>query len=392
MAEIRRLVLASNRYAEETFEVPLSTQPAGRPPFRAEHIGSLLRPRPLTQAFRLRNSGALGDSEYREIQDHAIREAVALQEQLGFEVVTDGEFRRGSYWSHFTEAVDGLATAPARYELHGAEGACEGFAAPHVGGRLHRRRGISTEEFRFVAGITRRAVKITLPSPSTMQFWHGRAAIDRAFYPTDEEFFADLCAIYRAEIADLAALGCTYVQLDEVPLAMLCDPAIRARVAEEGDDPDRLVGLYVRAINAAVGARPPGMIAALHLCRGNFKGKWLAEGSYDAVAERVFSEAAVDLVLLEFDSPRAGDFAPLRFLTKDKSAVLGLVCSKTPEMESAAALIARIKEATRYIVLDRLAISPQCGFASAVSGNPLSLEHEKRKLELVIEVARRVWG
>jgi len=182
------------------------------------------------------------------------------------------------------------------------------------------------------------------------------------------------------------------VQLDDVPLAMLCDPAIRSRIAAGGDDPDRLVGIYVKAINDAVGARPPGMIAALHLCRGNFKGKWLAEGDYEPVAERVFGEAAVDLVLLEFDSPRSGGFAPLRFLTKEKSAVLGLVCSKTTEMESIDALCARIKEATRYIVLDRLAISPQCGFASTISGNPLSHEHERRKLSLVVEAARRVWG
>ncbi|MBV8653880.1 MAG: 5-methyltetrahydropteroyltriglutamate--homocysteine S-methyltransferase [Alphaproteobacteria bacterium] len=368
------------------------TPAAGRPPFRAEMIGSLLRPRSLTQAYRLNESGAMGDAEHRAIQDQAIRDAVAMQEQLGFAVVTDGEFRRGSYWSRFVEAVDGLAIGPASYALLDRSGESAELVAPHVTGRLRRRHGIATDEFRFLAGLTNRTPKITLPSPSLIQFWRVRSPTGRALYPRDESFLDDLCAIYRAEIADLAALGCRYVQLDDLPLAMLCDPAIRARIAEEGEDPNRLVETYIAAINAAVAERPPGMIAALHLCRGNFKGKWLAEGGYEPVAERVFGDAAVDTVLLEFDSPRAGGFAPLRYLAKGKSAVLGLVCSKTPEMESVDALCRRIKEATRYVVLDRLAISPQCGFASTVSGNPLSHEHERRKLSLVVETARRVWG
>jgi 5-methyltetrahydropteroyltriglutamate--homocysteine methyltransferase len=334
----------------------------------------------------------MGDDEYREIQDQAIREAVALQEQLGFDVVTDGEFRRGSSWSRFVTAVDGFTIGPASCAFRDGTGETARFLAPHVSGRLRRRHGIATDEFRFLSGITRRTPKITLPSPSLMHFWRGSGAAEPAFYAEDEALFADLSAIYRAEIADLAALGCTYVQLDDMPLAMLCDPGVRSRIAAEGEDPDRLVETYIRAINDAVGARPPGMIAALHLCRGNFKGKWLAEGGYEPVAERVFGETAVDLVLLEFDGPRSGGFAPLRFLGKEKSAVLGLVCSKTPEMESVDALCARIKEATRYIVLDRLAISPQCGFASTVSGNPLSREHERRKLALVVAAARRVWG
>jgi methionine synthase II (cobalamin-independent) len=334
----------------------------------------------------------MGEDEYREIQDQAIRDAVALQEELGFAVVTDGEFRRSASWSHFVAAVDGLATGAAFYELHDGAGETAGFVVPHVTGPLRRRHGIATGEFRFLAGITRRTPKITLPAPSLLHFWRRRHAIESAIYPTDDALFADLGAIYRAEIADLAALGCRYVQLDDVPLAMLCDPAIRSRLVAEGEDPDRLVELYIRAINDAVGARPPGMIAALHLCRGNFKGKWLAEGGYEPVAERVFGETAVDLVLLEFDSPRSGGFAPLRFLSREKSAVLGLVCSRTPEMESLDALCARIKEATRYVVLDRLAISPQCGFASTVSGNPLGHEHERRKLALVVAAARRVWG
>jgi 5-methyltetrahydropteroyltriglutamate--homocysteine methyltransferase len=356
-------------------------------PFRAEQIGSLLRPRPLTQAFRLRNAGALGVSDYREIQDRSIRNAVAMQEQLGFDIVTDGEFRRGISAEPMVEALDGMASAAASFRYRNADGETQNIVGPHNVGVLRRRHGAFLDDYRFMTGITRRRIKITLPAPSMMHFWTRATA-----YPSDSAFFADLTAIYRDEIADLAALGCRYVQLDDTPLAMLCDPAIRERIAATGGDPDALAALYVDAINAAVASRPADMIAGLHLCRGNFKGQWLAEGDYESIAERVFGEAKVDLLLLEYDGARAGSFAPLRFLSKEKSAVLGLVSTKTPLMESVQGLAARVKEATRYVVLDRLAISPQCGFASAVSGNPLSLEHEKRKLALVVETARMVWG
>ena len=359
----------------------------GQPPFRAEQIGSLLRPRPLTQAYRLRNAGALGEAEYREIQDRAIRNAVLMQEQLGFAVVTDGEFRRGISWGPFVETTEGMTTEPAPFLFRGAEGETRGVEAPHNASPLRRGPSPAAAEYRFLAGITERRIKITLPAPSMLHFWSGGST-----YPDDAEFFAALAELYRTEIAELAALGCRYIQLDDVPLAMLCDPDIRAQVEAAGRDPDRLVGLYVEAINAALARRPTDMVAGLHLCRGNFKGKWLAAGGYEPVAERVFAEAKVDLVLLEYDGPRAGGFAPLRYLSKEKGAVLGLVSTKTPEMESAAALATQVKEATRYVVLDRLAISPQCGFASTVSGNPLSLEHEKRKLALVVETARLVWG
>ena len=362
------------------------------PRFRAEHVGSLLRPRQLTQAFRAFHDGALPADRYRDVQDACIREAVALQERVGLKVVTDGEFRRGSYWGHFVAALDGMATKPALFDFHDESGAAQPFIAPHVAGKLSRKGGISTGEFAFLKAVTHVTPKVTLPSPPTMHFWRGRAGIESGAYDSAEALFADLARIFQDELADLGKLGCTYVQIDEVPLAMLCDPEVRAIVARRGEDPLALVDLYIQAINDAVAARPPGMTIGLHMCRGNFKGKWLAEGGYDEIAERAFAELAVDLLFLEYDSPRAGDFAPLRFVPESKAVVLGLVCSKTPVLEAPDMLRRRIDEAARYVPLERLAISPQCGFASAVSGNPLSEDDEIKKLALVVEVARSVWG
>jgi 5-methyltetrahydropteroyltriglutamate--homocysteine methyltransferase len=363
------------------------------PRFRAEHVGSLLRPRKLTQAFRAFHAGVLPPDRYRDVQDDCIRDAVALQERVGLQVVTDGEFRRGSYWGHFVDALDGMATEPALFDFHDETGAVQPFIAPHVAGKLSRNGGISTGEFAFLkSAVTVATPKVTLPSPPTMHFWRGQAGIAPGAYESAEALFADLARIFRDELTDLAKLGCSYVQIDEVPLAMLCDPEVRAVVARRGDDPAALVGLYIAAINAAVAARPAGMTVGLHMCRGNFKGKWLAEGGYDDIAERAFAELDVDLLFLEYDSPRAGDFAPLRFVPASKAVVLGLVCSKTPVLEDADALRRRIDDASRFVPLERLAISPQCGFASAVSGNPLSEADEIRKLELVVEVARSVWG
>ena len=367
--------------------------PARNPPVTVEHIGSLLRPRALTQAFRAFAAGEMDAAQFRAVQDAAIREAIQLQESLGLHVVTDGEFRRGSYWGHFIEAVDGFTTKPALFDFHDDHGETQSFIAAHVSGRLKRRRGISTEEYRFAASVARNAtVKITLPSPSTLQFWRGRDGIERTAYADLDAFFADLSAIYRDELRDLAALGCRYVQLDEVPLIMLVDPAVREAVRRRGDDPDRLVGLYIDALNWAVAGRTSGMRVGMHMCRGNFKGKWLAEGGYDAIAERVFSEVDVDVLFLEYDTTRAGDFAPLRFVPKTKGVVLGLVSSKTRALEDRALIRRRVEEATRYVPLERLAISPQCGFASAVSGNQITIDDEKAKLHLLIETAQEIWG
>lgn len=364
---------------------------AGQPLFRAEHIGSLLRPPALTAAFRSHHAGEMTDASFRDIQDASIRDVVALQQEVGLQVVTDGEFRRGSYWGHFIGPVDGLTTKEAAYRFRDNHGHEQAFIAPHVAGKVRRTRGISTDEFGFLKSATRATPKVTLPSPPTFHFWRGREGIDPVAYDDAPAFFADFALVYRQEIAALAALGATYVQLDEVPLAMLCDPVVCDSLRQRGEEPESLVGIYVDAINQAVADRPDGITVGLHLCRGNFKGKYLSEGGYEPVAERLFNDIDVDVFFLEYDSARAGDFAPLRFVPAGKSVILGLVSSKSPELESIDDLARRIDDAGRYIAVDRLGISPQCGFASAVSGNPITIETEKNKLRLVVETAARVW-
>jgi 5-methyltetrahydropteroyltriglutamate--homocysteine methyltransferase len=362
------------------------------PRFRAEHIGSLLRPKKLTEAYRAFRSGAMAAFEFDPLRDQAIRDAVTLQESLGFQAVTDGEFRRASYWSHLIGPVEGLTVRPSLFDFRDAKGEKQAFIAPHVAGRLARGRGISTDEYAALAKLTKRTAKITLPSPSTLHFWRGREAINPAAYRDLNSFFADLAAVYRAELAELGKLGCTYVQLDEVPLTMLCDPQVVAALRQRGEDPDLLTGFYVGALNDAVRDRPKTMTVGIHMCRGNFRGKWLAEGGYEPIAERVLGGLNVDHFLLEFDSPRAGDFKPLRFLPKDKGVVLGLVCSKTPTLEKIDDLRKRLDEAAKLVPLERLAVSPQCGFASAVTGNPVTADDQKKKLGLVAELAKKVWG
>ncbi len=362
------------------------------PPFRAEHVGSLLRPSELRRAFRDRRSGTIEAAEFSALQDRAIDQAVALQERAGLDVVTDGEFRRASYWSHFVERVDGLGVREARFEFRDDAGGRQAFTSPHVEGRLRRTRGISTDEFAFLRSVTARTIKLTLPSPSTMHFWRGPAGVEDGLYTDLDAQFADLAQVYREELAELGRMGARYVQLDEVPLAMLCDPRVRDAVRARGEDPDALVTTYVRAINSALAARPAAMITALHLCRGNFKASYLSEGGYEAVAEQIFGAIEVDAFLLEFDTQRAGGFAPLRFVPKQKLAILGLVSSKRPELESPDALMQRIDQASKVAPLEQLGLSPQCGFASTAGGNPLSLEDQEAKLRLVVDVAHRIWS
>lgn len=363
-----------------------------QPPFRAEHVGSLLRPKALTSAFRRRAAGEIGDDEFAAVQDQAIREVVALQQDVGLKVVTDGEFRRGSYWGHFIDPVSGLSIKEARFAFRDDHGHEEAFIAPHVEGPVHRERGISLAEFGFLRSVTRVTPKLTMPSPPTFHFWRGREALGPGSYNDPAAFFADFAQVYRQEIAALYDLGARYIQMDEVPLAMLCDPAVCDGLAAEGEDPKALVGLYIDAINDALADRPADMTAGLHLCRGNHKGRYLSEGGYEPVAERMFSELKVDAFFMEYDTPRAGDFAPLRFLPADKRVVLGLVSSKVAEMEAVDDLARRVEEASAHVPLDRLSISPQCGFASSVGGNPVTEDVERRKLALLVETALAVWG
>ncbi len=362
------------------------------PPFRAEHVGSLLRPEALRRAHRDHAAGRIDDDAFRAAQDEAVTAAVGMQERLGLRAVTDGEFRRVSYWSHFVEAVDGLGHGPARFAFHDDSGDATPFIAPRVAERLRRSRPISGGEFDFLKGVATALPKITLPAPPTMHFWSPPGAVREAGYPDDDAFFADLAAIYRAEFADLASRGCRYVQLDEVPLVMLCDPAIRGRLKAEGTDPDALADAYIALCNAALAGRPAGMTVALHICRGNFRGRHLSKGGYGAIAERLFRDLAVDAFFLEYDTPRAGDFAALAAVPEDKMVLLGLVTTKRARLEEGAAVQARIAGAARFVPLDRLALSPQCGFASAVSGNPVGEADQAAKLRLVVETARAVWG
>ncbi len=363
----------------------------GQPPARADHIGSLLRPKKLREAFRKHAEKEMSDTDFRAAQDDAIREAVKLQEECGLEVVTDGEFRRISYWEKFVRLTQGLVVKDAVFRFHDEHGHESNFTAPYAQGKVARRAPITADEFAFVSKLTRRTPKITLPAPSTTHFYRFSDWGDRHVYDDASAFFVDLGKIYQQEIAELAALGCKYVQLDEVAIAILCDPAARAKVKAAGGNPDELVDLYIDAINQAVKGKPVGVTVGVHVCRGNYKGMYLSEGGYDSVGERFFGRTRVNHFLLEFDTPRAGGFAPLRFVPEGKGVVLGLVSSKTPQLEDADALAQRIDEAAQYVDLARLAISPQCGFASTMGGNPVSEADERAKLKLCVETARRVW-
>jgi 5-methyltetrahydropteroyltriglutamate--homocysteine methyltransferase len=362
-----------------------------RPPFRADHIGSLLRPPALRQAFRAFNAGELDETHFAALRNAAIRDVIKLQLEVGLAVVTDGEFRRGSYWSRFVERTDGLGVDEAGFTFRDAQGNELAFTAPRVIGKVTRRQPITLDEFIFLRDNATTLPKVTLPAPSTMHFWRGDAYAEPGLYDSPHDFFRDLGAIYRGEIADLAAAGCRYVQLDEVALAMLCDPAVRQRVAADGNDPAKLVDLYVEAINEAVAGAPSNMAIGVHLCRGNFKGKYLAEGGYDEIAKTLFG-MDVTHFLLEFDTARAGDFTPLRQVPAQKGVVLGLVSSKTASLEPVDDLLKRIDEAARFIDKDRLAISPQCGFASTAAGNPLSESEERAKLALCVRIAQTAWN
>jgi len=370
----------------------MTIKPNGRPPFRADHIGSLLRPANLRQAFRQHAAKEIDDAAFHAIQDEAIRDVVRLQEDCGLEVVTDGEFRRVSYWARFVFLTEGLTVKEALFKFHDEHGHETDFTTPHVDGRVRRAGPITLDEYRFLSGITRATPKITMPSPSTMHFWRGSQYADPGVYHDPAEFFAELGKVYRAEIEDLAAEGARYVQLDEVALAALCDPAARERVKADGGDPDALVDLYVEAINQAVKGIPSDVVVGVHMCRGNYKGKYLAEGGYESVAEKLFQGAAVNHFLLEFDTPRAGDFAPLRLVPKSKGVVLGMVSSKVPQLEPLETLRRRAAEAAKYIDPARLAISPQCGFASTMGGNPVTEADERAKLKLCVDAARAIWG
>lgn len=366
--------------------------PNGRPPFRADHIGSLLRPRALRDAFRQHAAGQVNDSALRAAQDSAIRGVLKLQEECGLQVVTDGEFRRVSYWEKFVRLTKGLVVKDAAFKFHDEHGHEKNFTAPYVTAKVGRAEPITLDEFLFVKQHSPLTGKITMPAPSTMHFYRFAQYGDPGIYPSAKEFFVDLGKIYQQEIAELAKAGCRYVQLDEVALAVLCDPAAQAKVRAARGNPDELVDLYVDAINEAVKGRPADMVVGVHMCRGNYKGMYLSEGGYTSIAERLFNRANVNHFLLEFDTPRAGDFAPLAMMPKTKGVVLGLVSSKTPKLETIDELKRRVGDAAKYIDPVQCAISPQCGFASTMGGNPVTEADERAKLRLCVEAAAKIWS
>jgi 5-methyltetrahydropteroyltriglutamate--homocysteine methyltransferase len=361
------------------------------PPFSAEHVGSFLRPPELLAARRAFDAGALAIEGLRAVENRAIDAVVAMQERLGLRVVTDGEYRRVIYFGHFPAAVSGFTEMEAELEFQASDGTRMRYVTPVVTGRLRRLRGIATEEYGYLAARTSRAIKVTLPSPCSQHYFRWREGVSEAAYPDLDVFFDDVACVYREELAALAALGARYVQLDDVSLPLLCDPAHRLRCAARGWEPDRMVDRYVALVNAALAGRPAGMTVGIHLCRGNNQGRWMGEGGYEAVAERIFGGLAVDAFFLEYDSPRAGSFEPLRFMPPGRRVVLGLVSTKTPGLESPDALRARVEEASRHVSLDRLALSPQCGFASTAPGNPLTPADQEAKLRLVVETAAAIW-
>jgi 5-methyltetrahydropteroyltriglutamate--homocysteine methyltransferase len=307
-------------------------------------------------------------------------------------VVTDGEFRRISYWEKFVRLTQGLVVKDAVFRFHDEQGHESDFTAPYVTGKVGRKGPITLDEFDFLRKLTARTGKITMPSPSTMHFYRFTQWGEPGAYRDPAAFFADLGQVYQQELADLAAAGCKYVQLDEVAVAILCDPAARAKVQATGADPDKLVDLYIDAINEAVKNRPADMTVGVHVCRGNYKGMYLSEGGYDSVAEKFFNRTDANHFLLEFDTPRAGSFAPLRHVPKGKGVVLGMVSSKTPALEQMEALKRRAEEAGKYVDPSRLALSPQCGFASTMGGNPVTENDERAKLKLCVHAAQAIWG
>ncbi len=362
------------------------------PPFKAEHVGSLLRPSRLKDAARALQKGEIPESAYLETLDQEIGRAVKLQESVGLHSITDGEFSRSSWFGFFFERLEGFSLAPSLFRFHDEGGCDHEWMTCFASAKMRRAGPICVTDFERLQGLTRETPKANMPSPSALHFFRGDQCRDIGVYPDIEEWWNDLMQIYQAEIRALSESGCRYLQLDEVPLAMLCDSDIRQQVGDLGADPDVLTRRYIAITNKVLEACPDDMTVGMHLCRGNFRSRWMAKGGYEPVAEHLFNELDVDAFFLEYDSPRAGDFEPLRHMAEDKIAVLGLLTSKTAELEDAEDLKRRIDEASRYVPLERLALSPQCGFASVAGGNELSEEEQMRKLALVVEVARGVWG
>ena len=363
------------------------------PPFRADHVGSLLRPQELLTVRQRFHDKEISKDELREVEDRHIAEAIKKQEAVGLQSITDGEFRRAFFHLDFLEQLAGV-TVEGSIEASSDAQDKVGFTPPKlsVTGKLHHVKTIQVDDFTYLNAKVTQTPKVSIPSPTMVHFRGGRKAIDIEAYPDMEEFFEDLAQCYRDEIAALYQAGCRYIQMDDTNLAYLCDPKMRAGAVARGDDPNELPHAYAELINAVIDDRPSDLTVGVHLCRGNFRSTWFAEGGYEPIAEVLFNELNVDAYFLEYDDERSGDFAPLRFVPEDKTVVLGLVTTKLPGLESSRDLIQRVKEAGQYMPLENMCLSPQCGFSSTVHGNEISDDDQWAKLELVVNTAREIWG
>jgi len=364
------------------------------PPFRADHVGSLLRPQHLKDARARFQRDEITKDELRAVEDDAIRDVVEKQEAIGLQSITDGEFRRAFFHLDFLQRLQGVAISGGiATKFRTREGDID-FAPPRVTvtGKLRHVQDIQTADFQFLQSVATRTPKVTIPSPTMVHFRGGRKGIDITAYSDLDEFFEDLAQAYRDEVASLYNAGCRYIQFDDTNLAFLCDPRLRAQAKERGDDPAELPHAYAALINSVIDMRPADLTVAIHLCRGNMQSAWVAEGGYEPVADALFNELHVDAYFLEYDDTRSGTFEPLRFVPKDKVIVLGLLTTKAAALESVADITRRLEEAARHVPLERLCLSPQCGFASTVDGNQITEADQWTKLERILEVTRQVWG
>jgi 5-methyltetrahydropteroyltriglutamate--homocysteine methyltransferase len=362
------------------------------PPYRADHVGSLLRPQALREARAQHAAGAISAEELHAIEDRAIETAIARQVEVGLRDVTDGEYRRAMWHFDFLQELDGVEAFQAEHGIQFKGGKQTAAKGLRVVGKLGFSGHPMVDHFKFVKSHTQATPKQTIPSPSVLHFRGGRKAVSTEVYPDMAAFYRDLGQAYRKAVRAFADAGCRYLQLDETNLAYLCDPEQREMLKARGDDPDALPQIYADMINTAIGDRPADMVISMHLCRGNFQSSWIASGGYEPVADILFNQINVDAYFMEYDDERSGDFQPLRQLPKGKRVVLGVMTSKSGELESADALARRIDEAARFCDLDQLCLSPQCGFASTEEGNLLSEEQQWAKLRRCVEVAEKVWG
>jgi 5-methyltetrahydropteroyltriglutamate--homocysteine methyltransferase len=362
-----------------------------KPPFRADQVGSLLRSGPVKEARTKRLAGEITPAQLKAVEDAEIKKLVAKQESIGLQAVTDGEFRR-SWWHYdFLAKLDGVELVSVAHGLQfkGTETKAEGL---HVHGKLGFSSHPMIEHFKYLKSVAKAVPKMTIPSPTALHFRGGRQAIEKSVYPTMEPFFEDLGRAYTKAVRAFGEAGCTYLQLDEVFVAYLCDDNQRQMLRDRGDDPDKLLYVYRDLVNAACAGRTPGMTISMHLCRGNFRSTWMAQGGYERVADILLNQMNVDAYFMEYDTDRAGGFEPLRFLPKNKHVVLGVMTSKTGALESKDQLKRRIDEAAKFAPLEQLCLSPQCGFASTEEGNLLAEDEQWAKLARCVEVAREVWG